>query len=54
MPKHTETHYFLYYSKMINGKKYWANVKMHNHYKGEVLYTIESKEPEDIIRDIKK
>ena len=53
-PKHPETDYFLYYSKIIGGEKYWANVKMHNHYKGEVLYTIEPKEPEDIIREIKK
>lgn len=48
-PKHPETDYFLYYSKNINGKKYWANVKMHKDYNGEVLYTIEPKKPEDII-----
>ena len=39
---------------MSSNQNYWANVKMHNHYKGEVLYTIESREPEDIIREIKK
>ena len=50
MLKHPETYYFLYYSKTINGKKYWANVKMHRDYNGEVLYTIEPKEPEDIIK----
>ena len=49
-PKHPETDYFLYYSKTINGKKYWANVKMHKDYNGEVLYTIEPKEPEDLIK----
>lgn len=52
--KHQETDYFLYYSLSIGGKKYWANVKMHNHYKGEVLYTIESKRPDDLIKGIKK
>ena len=50
--KHPETQYFLYYSKNINGKKYWANVKMHRDYNGEVIYTIEPKEPEDLIRGI--
>ena len=51
-PKHPETLYFLYYSKTINGKKYWANVKMHKDYNGEVLYTIEPKAPEDLIKGI--
>lgn len=50
--KHPETQYFLYYSKNINGKKYWANVKMHRDYNGEVLYTIEPKKPEDLIEGI--
>lgn len=44
--KHPETDYFLYYSFMIKKKKYWANVKMHRNYNGEVLYTIESKKPQ--------
>ena len=48
--KHPETDYFLYYSLMINGEKYWANVKMHNHYHAEVLYTIESEKPTDLIK----
>ncbi len=48
--KHPETDYFLYYSKKIEGKKYWANVKMHKDYDGEVLYTIEPKKPEDLIK----
>ena len=47
--KHEETDYFLYYSIIIDNKKYWANVKMHKDYKGEVLYTIEPKKPKDII-----
>lgn len=49
-PKHPETDYFLYYSKIIGGEKYWANVKMHKDYEGEVLYTIEPKKPEDLIK----
>lgn len=48
--KHPETDYFLYYSLMINGEKYWANVKMHNHYHAEVLYTIEREKPTDLIK----
>lgn len=52
--KHTETDYFLYYSIEIDGRTFWANVKMHNHYKGEVLYTIEKKRPVDLIEGIKK
>ena len=47
--KHEETDYFLYYSIIIDNKKYWANVKMHKDYKGEVLYTIEPQKPKDII-----
>ena len=50
--KHPETYYFLYYSLTIDGKKYWANVKMHKNDKGEVLYTIESAEPEDLIEGL--
>lgn len=46
--KHPEADYFLYYSCEINGKTYWANVKMHKYYHSEVLYTIESKKPTDI------
>ena len=49
-PFKVEADYFLYYSLKINGRKYWANVKMHKYYKGEVLYTIEDYEPEDIIK----
>ena len=49
--KHTETKHFRYYSLEIGGEKYWANVKMRNDY-GEVLYTIEFKDPEDIIREL--
>ena len=49
-PKHPETDYFLYYSKIIGGEQYWANVKMHKDYEGEVLYTIEPKKPEDLIK----
>ena len=52
--KHPETDYFLYYSIEIEGKTFWANVKMHKHYKGEVLYTIETKRPDDLIDGIKK
>lgn len=51
--KHPETDYFLYYSLKIGGKKYWANVKMHNHYHAEVLYTIEKERPTDLIRGVK-
>lgn len=50
--KHPETEFFLYYSKEINGKTYWANVKMHYHYKSEVLYTIEEIQPSDMIRTL--
>ena len=49
-PKHPETDYFLYYSKIIGGEQYWANVKMHKDYEGEVLYTIEPKKPKDLIK----
>ncbi len=52
--KHSETDYFLYYSFMINKKKYWANVKMHKNYNGEVLYTIESKKPQDLLKRRRK
>lgn len=48
--KHPETDYFLYYSLKIKGKTYWANVKMHKDYEGEVLYTIEPKKPKDLIK----
>ncbi len=48
--KHHETRWFNYYSIPMNGKTYWANVKMHSDYNGEVLYTIEDDEPKDIIR----
>lgn len=47
--KHEEAICFLYYSLIIGKKKYWANVKLHKYLKGEVLYTIESKKPDDII-----
>ncbi|MCQ2973263.1 MAG: hypothetical protein MJ211_00470 [Bacteroidales bacterium] len=47
-PKHKETKFFLYYSLKINGEFYYANVKMHKDY-GEVLYTIESIKPWDLI-----
>ena len=47
--KHPETNHFLYYSLKIGGKTYWANVKVHNYYHGEVLYTIESERPKDLI-----
>ena len=47
--KHPETDHFLYYSLKIGGKTYWANVKVHNYYHGEVLYTIESERPKDLI-----
>ncbi|MBR6287580.1 MAG: hypothetical protein IKR18_11515 [Bacteroidaceae bacterium] len=48
--KHPETLYFNYYSLKINRKTYWANVKVHKGYNGdEVLYTIESKKPKDLI-----
>jgi len=50
--KHQETEYFLYYSLIINGKKYWANVKRHINLKADVLYTIEQKKPEDLIPGI--
>ena len=50
--KHPETEFFLYYSKEINGKTYWANVKMHKMYNGEVLYSIEEVMPSDIIRGL--
>lgn len=46
--KHPEVEYFLYYSVEINGKTFWANVKMHKYFKGEVLYTIESERPTDL------
>ena len=46
--KHPETHYFLYYSLTIQGHTYWANVKRHKKYKGEVLYTIEKEKPDDL------
>lgn len=52
--KHPETEYFLYYSFNINKKKYWANVKMHRNYQGEVLYTIESKKPQDLLKRKRK
>ena len=48
--KHPETDYFLYYSVKIKGKTYWANVKMHKDYEGEVLYTIEKNKPKDLIK----
>ena len=47
--KHPEAKFFLYYSKEIEGKQLWANVKMHKNYNGEVLYTIETNKPEDLI-----
>ena len=46
--KHPETHYFLYYSLTIQGHTYWANVKRHKKYNGEVLYTIEKEKPDDL------
>jgi len=53
--KHPETDYFLYYSLKINGKTYWANVKIHKNYNnGEVLYTIENKKPKYIITGKRK
>lgn len=48
-----DTHYFLYYTIKINNKEYWANVKMHKDL-GEVLYTIESEMPKDLIPGHKK
>lgn len=47
--KHPEAEYFTYYSFRMNGRTYWANVKMHKLMKGEVLYTIENKRPVDLI-----
>lgn len=47
--KHKETEYFTYYSFEIDGETYWANVKVHKNYGKEVLYTIESKKPGDLI-----
>lgn len=46
--KHKETDFFTYYSLNIDGVTYWANVKMHKDYKGEVLYTIEKNKPDDL------
>ena len=48
--KHPETDYFTYYSFKLNGKTYWANVKVHRLMKGEVLYTIEKNKPVDLIK----
>jgi hypothetical protein len=36
--KHTDTEYFLYYKVNINDKIYYANVKLSNVQKREVLY----------------
>ena len=52
--KHPETEYFTYYSLTIKGKTYWANVKMHKPFKGEVLYTIEENKPKDLIEGLPK
>lgn len=51
--KHPETEYFLYYKLNINGETYWANVKMHNYFNGEVLYTIEKERPNDLIEGVR-
>ena len=48
--KHPEASRFHYYSLKLNGKTYWANVKVHKLMKGEVLYTIEKNKPSDLIK----
>lgn len=52
--KHPETEYFIYYSLKIKNKRYWANVKVHKNYHSEVLYTIESKKPDDLLKRKRK
>ena len=52
--KHEEAICFLYYSIIIDKKKYWVNVKLHKYFKGEVLYTMESKKPDDMILGLPK
>lgn len=41
--KHPEAAYFTYYEVIIGGKTYYANVKMHKHYRKETLYCIRDK-----------
>jgi hypothetical protein len=44
-----DTHWFHYYTVSINKLTYWINVKKSKDL-GEVIYTIESKKPENLIR----
>lgn len=48
-----DTNYFLYYLINIGKRNYWVNVKMHKHYE-EVVYTIESERPKNLIKGHKK
>lgn len=52
--KHPETDFFLYYTLKINNTTYWANVKMHKLFKGEVLYTIEKNKPAYMVKGKKE
>lgn len=47
--KHPETEYFTYYSLDVNGRTYWANVKVHKYMRKEILYTIEKDKPKGLI-----
>lgn len=50
--KHKEALYFTYYKTTIGKQTYYANVKMHRNICGEVLYTINSHKPKELIQGL--